>query len=362
VKDKTDRVGSEWKALIKKTPNAGAVQHLIDVLGVKRLTGSVSGRGTEGVQGVASDGPTDYFRRMLAEQLEPGDVRDQEVLSDIDRWNKDRGGSMFERLFDAADQSGRYVAVWEHFAWRIEVEDLYELVERLFRETLQADGASANMQDRPSLLATWRQLNRRRLHRDAREWLSHQIRLALPVSLRFADDLLYYWAGRHGVVLEDGWNIVRRAMLDEACRVYATPDALLRAVVDTDNQRQMYALLHFVRPPAIRDLPVDIEPRDREWLAPLLIKTAQQQPRLLIRNLIPMVGDQDVWANLPEANPETLLERVYKLRPEHVDIIFGDYKEQILALLAQHVPTNDVEKSAAIQAARLLSEIRGSKE
>ena len=32
------------------------------------------------------------------------------------------------------------------------------LAERLFQETLHADGASANMQDRPALLALWRRL------------------------------------------------------------------------------------------------------------------------------------------------------------------------------------------------------------
>ncbi len=356
LKDKSETVASDWKALLKRTPNADAVQRLVDVLGVQKLTGRIIGRGSEGVQGVANNGPTDYFRRMLAEQLAAGEVRDQEVLRDIDRWNRDRGGPMFERLFDATAKAERYVAIWEYFATRIETEELYGLVERLFQETLHADGASANMQDRPALLAVWRRLNSRRLRRESVEWLSGQIAIALPISLRFADDLLYYWAGRHGVVLDDGWAAVRRAVLDEARRVYATPDDLLRAVVDTDSERQAYALLHFVRPPEHREQ-VDIEPQDRGWLAPLLIEAAQHKSQFVVRNLISMVGDHDVWAGMPENDPETLLERIYRLRPEHVEIIFGDYKEQLLQLLADHEPRDDMEKSAAIQAARLLNEI-----
>jgi hypothetical protein len=357
VKDKSETVASDWKALLKKTPNADAVQRLVDVLGVQKLTGRVIGRGSEGVQGLANDGPTDYFRRMLAEQLAPGELRDQEVLRDIERWNRDRGGPMFERLFDATDKTERYVAVWEYFATRIETEDLYGLAERLFQETLHVDGASANMQDRPALLAVWRRLNRRRLRRESVEWLNGQIAIALPISLRFADDLLYYWAGQRGVVLDGGWTAVRRAMLDQARRVYATADDLLRAVVDTDSERQAYALLHFVRPPQHREQ-VDIEPQDREWLAPLLIEAAQQKSRFVVRNLISMVGDHDVWAGLAENDPKTLLERIYRLRPEHVQVIFGDYNQQLLQLLADHEPRDDMEKSAAIQAARLLKEMR----
>jgi hypothetical protein len=296
---------------------------------------------------------------MLAEQLAPGEVRDQETLRDIEQWNQDRGGPMFERLFDAIDKIGRYVAVWEYFATRIETEDLYGLAERLFQETLRADGAGANMRDRPALLAVWRRLNRRRLRQESAEWLSGQIRVALPVSLRFADDLLYYWAGQHGVVVHDGWTIVRRDMLDQARRVYTTPGDILRAVVDSDSERQAYALLHFVRPPEHRDH-VDIEPEDREWLAPLLIKAAHEKPRFVVRNLISMVGDHDVWAGLPENDRETLLQRIYRLRSEHVEMIFGDHKEQLLELIANHPPRDDMEKSAVIQAARLLNEIRNT--
>ena len=44
LKDKTETVASDWKALLKKTPNADAVQRLVDVLGVQKLTGRVMGR------------------------------------------------------------------------------------------------------------------------------------------------------------------------------------------------------------------------------------------------------------------------------------------------------------------------------
>jgi hypothetical protein len=353
-----DTILATWKALLEQTPNAAVAQGLVEKLGLVKLTGRATARRPEAIQGVANGGPTDYFRRMLAEQIAPGDVRDQEVLGDIQHWNEDRSGLMLEKLFNATDREDRYLRVWEYFGTRVETEELYDIAERLFRETLRADGSGANMRDRAGLLAVWRRLNRRPDRAQAIAWLTAQIALALPISLRFADDLVYYWSGENGVVPRDGRAAVRRAMLDQARHVYETAEDLSRAMTDADNERQGYALLHFVCPPETPKQ-VDIEPRDREWLAPLLISVGQKRQRFVIRNLILMVGDVDVRVTLAERDPGTLLERIYRLRPERVEQIFGDTKEQLLELIASHEPGDDMEKSAAIQAAHLLSEIRG---
>jgi hypothetical protein len=328
IKDKD--VSEPWKALLARTPNSDAVQGLVDVLAVKQLSSGRSVLGASGaVQGAHQIGATDYFRRILQEQLSPGELRDQEVLGDIERWKQDRGGPMFLRLFNTTDDAPRYVNVWEYFAWRIEDEDLFDLAGGLIDETLRADGREANMKSRPVLLATWRRLNRRGQRPESVAWLQAQITLALPVSLRFADDLLYYWAGNHGIVSGEGRAVVRRSMLNTARAAFPDAAALLRTVVDTEENRQGYALVHFVRPPNAREH-IDIEPRGREWLAPLLLEAARLQPYLVIPNLIHMVGDHDVWAGLPETDPRTLLERVYKLHRDQVETICGEYAVSFL--------------------------------
>ena len=172
-----------WKKLLENTESAGAVQRLVEALHIKQLSVRVFDLGAEGVQGVQNTGPTDYFRRILAEQLAPGDLRDQEVLEDLERWKKDRTGPMFERLFNATDEAIRYVGVWRYFAWRIEDADVFELVDRLISETLLADGVRANIYGRPALLASWHRLDDRRYRPEASTWLRSQIERALPISL-----------------------------------------------------------------------------------------------------------------------------------------------------------------------------------
>ncbi len=349
-----------WKAVVDGERKSDAVQQLVQVLGIRQLSAGRQVTTNSAPQGARIDEPTDYFRRILQEQLLPGEVRDQQVLADIERWNKDRGGEMVVSLFAAAEERTRYVQVWEYFAWRIEDDELFVLVERLLSETLEVDGPAASMKGRSALLAVWRRLNRRPRRADAVAWLNAQIGKALPISLRMADDLLYYWAGEHGVVpnvvSDDGWLAVRRTMLDQARDTFKNSDVLLRTLTDTEEGRSSYALVHFVRPPARRDH-VDIEPRDREWLAPLLLDAAKLNPRLIVANLIHIVGDEDVWAGLPENDASTLLERIYKLRPEHVDTIFGEYAVPLLEVIANNDAQDDVARSAAIQAKKRLAEI-----
>ena len=149
-------------------------------------------------------------------------------------------------------------------------------------------------------------------------------------------------------------------MLDKARETYTSVDALFRALMDTEDDRDGWSLVHFVRPPERRQDGaqfVDIEPRDREWLAPLLLAAAQARPGLIVRNLIHIVGDQDVWAGLPERDASTLLERVYTLHPEHVDTIFGEYAVSLLEVLANNDASDGVARSAAIQAKKRLTEI-----
>ena len=228
-------------------------------------------------------------------------------------------------------------------------------------ETLTVDGVKASMQGRQALLAVWRRLNRRPRRTDAVRWLAEHIEKALLVSLRFADDLLYFWAGGEdkigqNVVSDNEWATVRRRMLDKARETFTSANALLRTLTDTEEGRDGFALVHFVRPPGRRES-IDIEPRDREWLAPLLLEAARLRPRPILRNLIYMVGDENVFAGLPETDRSTLLERIYKLNPGHVDTLFGSYAAQLLRMIADNDLGDNLAKSAAIQAHKRLSEL-----
>lgn len=357
--DRTKPVKTAWKSVVEKTPDGDAVQRLVNVLGIKQLTTDAFGRSEDAIQGAHVSEP-DYFRRILAEQMAPGEVRDQVVLSDMYRWKRDRNGPMFARLLAATDDSKTYVEMWEYFSERMTDEELLELADALIDATLSADGAAATMESQPALVAVWRRINRRIIRRpESVDWLSGHIERAIPISLRMADDLLYYYANdRSGILPNGGWAVARRRMLDAAGVAYREVALLLRAVVD-GSLKQRYALLHFVRPPDHRNGPIDIRPEDRSWLAPLLIEAARRQPRLVIPNVLLMFGDHDVWTAL-EPDEERRLEKAYTLYREQMELIFGDQAVEMLEIIAAHEPLDDIERRAATLATVWLTEIRAT--
>lgn len=356
--DPTKPVKAAWQSLIEKIPEGDSVQRLVNVLGIKQISTDRFGRSEDAVQGAHVSEP-DYFRRILAEQMAPGELRDQVVLSDMNSWKRDRRGPMFARLLAATEDSKSYVELWEYFSGRMTDEELLELADALIEATLSANGAAATMETRPALLAVWRRINRRIIRRpESVDWLGGQIERAIPISLRMADDLLYYYANdRSGILPDGGWVVVRRRMLDAARAAYRDDVAALLRVISDGSVKQQYALLHFVRPPDHRNGSIDIRPEDRSWLAPLLIEAARRHPRLVVPNVLLMFGDHDVWTGL-EPEEKRRLERAYTLHREQMDLIFGNHAVEMLEIIAAHEPQDDTERRAAELATVWLTEIR----
>src|SRR5262245_12584128 len=89
LRRKTDQFNSrpaqakkEWEELVKTNELARVATNLVAVLGLEQLRLQQFSQ-YEVPQGVREMEPTDYFRRILAEEVDPGNVRDQDVLSDI---------------------------------------------------------------------------------------------------------------------------------------------------------------------------------------------------------------------------------------------------------------------------------------
>ena len=355
--DSTKVVKNAWKSLVERTTDSDAVQRLVNVLGIRQLTTDALGRSEDAIQGAYNSEP-DYFRRILAEQLAPGEVRDQTVLSDIDHWKRERQGPMFASLLAATDDSKSYVERWEYFSDRITDEELLELADSLIGAVANALGAAATMETQPALLAVWRRINRRIVRRpESVDWLSDHIGRVMPISLRLATDLLYYYGNeRSGILPHGSWAAVRRRMLDAAATAFVDAAALMRAIAD-GGDRMRYALLHFVRPPDHRADPIDIQPQDRAWLAPMLVEAARRQPSLVIPNAIHMFGDSDTWWQL-ESDEESRLRKAYQLRRDQMHAVLGDHVVEMLEIIRAHQPADDAGRSAAKQAETWLVEIR----
>ena len=191
----TRTVGDEWTQLMSTQPNARATQRLVDLLGIARVADSQPQNATSSLQGVHHVDPVDYFRRIVAEQMQPTEVRDQAVLRDIDRWQDEGAPDLLDELVAATETSDAYVKVWEHFSSRCSEEQLVELTSAVVQRVLQRD-RSAAAADHPALLALWRRCNRRLPQDIYADWLMDIIMNGFLVSLHFFEWLLLLLDGR----------------------------------------------------------------------------------------------------------------------------------------------------------------------
>jgi hypothetical protein len=178
-------------------------------------------------QGIRNDEPVDYLGRILAGQLLPGEIRDQDVLHAIYEWKTSRAGGMISNLESATQDSEQYVKVWEHYATRrFSNDELIEVAQMLIADLLARDRADAAM-EHPAMLAIWRRCGR--INRDSRtEWLVEQIRSVLPISLGFATDLFQYFGStRHGIVGFEHRAQLRAAVVDSAHATFTDAPSLL---------------------------------------------------------------------------------------------------------------------------------------
>ena len=99
-------VKAEWENVIGSIANGAAAQKLIDLLGIDQLTKAVAVNVTLSPQGVHKNEPTDYFRRINAEEIGPTELRDQTVLLDIERWQASRDVALVDKLVAASGGGG----------------------------------------------------------------------------------------------------------------------------------------------------------------------------------------------------------------------------------------------------------------
>ena len=209
---RTTTVRAAWEKEIGSIANGAAAQRLVDLLGIEQLTKDLAVNVTSSPQGVHKNEPTDYFRRIVAEEIGSTEFRDQVVLRDIECWQASRDVALVDKLVAASEGSGQYARMWGHFSGRHSEAELMELTERVVANVLERDGSSAQG-DHDAIFQLCHSCNLRLSQNQFAEWLQTLILSAVPVSLPCVNDLYYYWTGKHGIVSDEHRASVRRSII-----------------------------------------------------------------------------------------------------------------------------------------------------
>ena len=279
-----------WKELVDRDETAAIAVPLVGLLGLKRIDENVVT--TERIkQGVQQDEPTDYFRRIQAEDCTVGEVRDQFVALEVDAWLETASPTMLDHLIASTETAESYVRIWEYFADRIPNERFTDIVDELLARVVDTTAIDGHWTRHAAFAACWREHNRRgRAAFIGVERLNAMIATALPESLQLANDLYYFWTSTtHGPFTVDERVAVRRAMAERSRELFQDPRALIRAV----RGDQEGSALRMLVIPADQDEPrsTESDPADWSWMARPASEALRERPELMAKQLGHLLGD-----------------------------------------------------------------------
>jgi hypothetical protein len=146
-------VKTAWEKLVAAHPRGEQVQTLVNVLAIPQL--AKGSRSTVHPQAIANIEPSDYLRRALSERVDPSEIRDQRVPTDIVNY-RDHGSDEMVRQLASTWEKSAFVQLWEHLSGLIPARGLLSVAAAIIKSRRTAIHSADK--DEP-LLAVWRRAN-----------------------------------------------------------------------------------------------------------------------------------------------------------------------------------------------------------
>lgn len=310
------------------------------------------GRPIKPPQGVSVGEPTDYWNRMAKEEVPSDEIRDQEVMHALKEWRENNEAKIYDgfNLATAIFEVTGFADKVEQFGMLVDASEVRCLAGELFKLIL-GEGKKIVEADRYFGFAQlWRlSLDKPVDSHNNEKWVLEEIKKALPVSLRFANDVYYYW--RHQERTSSSANVqtlgLRYRVVEAAKQIYGNNPDLLIEALDADF---MYCVHHFAK---LFSNPeqggTGFQPEDWKWLGEVLLSAAIKSPNVMVPQIIALVVDSGSTVK------EGKCVYTSKFNEDVARKLFGeDGLGQLLRLVAKPVETskfND-EGRAMIECAR----------
>lgn len=287
----------------------------------------------ERLQGVQHADPTDYWRRLLAEELADGEVPDQQVL----RLMRGLPTALAKQLVDHESFADK----WEHLAANVDAVDLRALAEQVFDQLLDRFGPAIDGHHW-AITVLWRRFRARDRGAGRTEWLVQQIGKVCRRSLALANQLYDPWANTEDFGEER--ELVRCGFVGAIRQAYTSGQALAAAL----SLANPYALRHCVLTADGKE-PASLHRggQDWRWLAPVILEAVHHAPDLVVVQLALLVGRFETQLMRGGLCKEYYLDELF-LRD-----LFADRCREALALLSTELGAVPAELRAFISAAQV---------
>jgi hypothetical protein len=300
------------------------------------------------LQGVQVADPTDYWSRLNDGEIEASVIRDQELLRGLNRWKQDEHGKHFRNLslIDILGTQEDFAKRFEYFASKLlDGHEIRKIASGLFAAALATHGSKASDDLMPGFIPLWRLAIRRPIEeREHVTWVQHEIFTALPISLRFANSIYYYWSANSesDIHRKEHRADLRAAIVDHAQKVYSgNPQAFTRAVDRSYIYSSYHFVVHFSSP---EQGGAGFSAANWKWFASLLMDAAEVNAQVIVPQLVCFLVDE-----------QHMIEGFrYTFNYAFTSEFFGNHIPRLMAVLAQAIDLTgyDVRESKRLQVAR----------
>lgn len=296
----------------------------------EKLTDSILSN-TPHPQGIAKSEPTDYLYRFTSEE---SIGEDQKTMREILRYNEEAVSA--DDLVKMMINDNQHSARIEYFGELIVPDKVLFLTSAYFKTIVKYD--YRRFADYELTGSLWRiHLKNPARQCRHREWLEKVLSKYLPISIRYANDIFYFWKYRNA---------------SEAESKYVNPDILqlysnlIRTIFENDPEKflsalasepqHIWTLRHLLFGRHDNSTIKNFDKKEtffsgwQPWLVDLIIKTAEKNSKLIAMQIIPLIYDirmTSVEVDYDEGN-ETV-----EGEPKIVDTWKAYFDQEIASLL-----------------------------
>ena len=286
-------------------------------------------------QGVRQSSPTDYWIRLNIEEIDNDEIKDQDIIRGIlnyigDPENAKIGGKLIsEGLLEYPKLPPKF----EHFGKILFTDGdvVRSIASSLFCHILKKFKNKSNSDICEGFYTLWRLAIRKPIDKEKHiEWVINEIEKALPESLRFANDIYYYWRSNSESDVQEKHHIeLRNLFVKKAKSIYQKNEELLIKCIDPSF---IYCVSHFVNLYSSEgEGGPGFKITEWEWFFSLLIDAARKSPNIIVPQIIGMlVKSQRIRVDyIHEFNIDLATQIFNKKLPEIMSLItkIDDYKQ-----------------------------------
>jgi hypothetical protein len=262
-----------------------------------------------------------YARRLFTEYLNPNEVRDQRILSLMNRCSTDPVA--VRELAETITESKFASTAFEDFASAGQFDQTLPLLTQVYAVIRKRFGARADCDACPGFLEAWRPIDLNRPN-DFEDWLCPELEKCIPGHLRLLTNIYHYWLGTSKHSFEER-SCARRVILEGLRKAWGAIPSL--SVAEGFDASYPYTLFHLV---FTSDYPIpDSVPfgklEDWLWSGPILVKASETSPDVLLPQiLIALNAEEGRGRETPR----------YEFDQDRLKKWFGTQSKTILSMVA----------------------------